>query len=162
MTSNNLINLNKWDLRFIEAAKTIAKWSPDPSSQVGAIAISKQNLPLSWGWNAFTRKSRSNEIEVSREVKYKLVVHAEMNAIYNASRESICLLDCTLYIFGIPPCIECAKGIIQVGASRIVSVAYINVPEKWLDSYKESEQLFNEALIHHELYFDQKSERQNC
>ena len=157
----NDLTLNKWDLRFIEAAKTVAKWSPDPSSQVGAIAVSQQNLPLSWGWNAFTRKSRLNESEVERELKYKLIVHAEMNAIYNASRESVCLLNSTFYIFGIPPCVECAKGLVQVGAKRIVSVCYSNVAKSWLDSYEEAKQLFNEALIYHEIYVDKDAKREN-
>lgn len=147
-----LATLSKWDRRFIQAAKTIASWSPDPSSQIGAIAISKQNLPLAWGWNAFPRHTPYKENEVEREVKYKFVVHAEMNAIYNASRESICLLGSTFYIYGIPPCLECAKGLVQVGAQRIVSVRYAIVNETWLRSYEESAILFSDAKIRYAYY----------
>jgi dCMP deaminase len=138
----------KWDERFIQAARTVASWSPDPSSKIGAIAVSQQFLPLSWGFNAFPRHLPLEEADVDREKKYKWIVHAEMNAIYNANREAVSLRDSTFYIWGIPPCIECAKGLVQVGATRIVSVVYPEVSQHWLDSFKnDSMTLFDEANI---------------
>lgn len=139
--------LDKWDQKFIQAAFTIAQWSPDPSSKIGAIAISEQNLPLSWGWNAFPRKFSKLEDKVTREEKYKWVVHAEMNCIYNACRESVCLRNSTFYIYGIPPCVDCAKGIVQVGAKRVVTVAYESIKKKWRDSFEESKFLFKDTGI---------------
>jgi dCMP deaminase len=47
-----------------------------------------------------------------RETKYKLVVHAEMNAIYNATYNGVGLDGATIYVHGLPVCSECAKGII--------------------------------------------------
>jgi dCMP deaminase len=141
-------NQSKWDERFLEAAKCISNWSPDPSSKIGAIATSNENLPLAWGWNAFPRKITSiAECEVDRETKYKFVIHAEANTIYNATRGNVSLLGSTFYVYGIPPCIECAKAIIQVGAIRVVSLARRETSQAWLDSYQESVKLFREVGI---------------
>ncbi|WXU00611.1 MAG: hypothetical protein Ctma_1337 [Catillopecten margaritatus gill symbiont] len=52
--------------------------------------------------------------------KYKFVVHAEMNAIYNATYSGTSLDGTTLYVYGLPTCSECAKGIIQVGIELII------------------------------------------
>ena len=43
-----------------------------------------------------------------------------------------------------PVCNECAKGIIQVGINRIVMAAE-DVPQRWIDSYSKSKQLFIES-----------------
>lgn len=144
---------NKWDRRFLSAAKTIANWSPDPSSQIGCVVISSENLPLSWGWNAFPRKLTSIvEYEVAREVKYKYIIHAEANAIYNATRGNVCLKNATFYVYGLPPCLDCAKAVVQVGATRIVTLAKKDLSKKWVDSYLESVELFREVGIISEVY----------
>lgn len=148
--------LNKWDKRFLEAAKCISFWSPDPSSKIGAIAISQENLPLSWGWNAVPRKVVSIiEDQVSKEVKYKYVIHAEANIIYNATRSGISLKNSTFYVYGIPPCLECAKAIVQVGAIRVVAFAKREQSQKWVDSYQDSVNLFNEVGIVSEVIYEE-------
>ena len=50
------------------------------------------------------------------ETKYAFVVHAELNAILNSTRD---LHGCTLYV-SLFPCNECAKAIIQSGIRKIV------------------------------------------
>ena len=50
------------------------------------------------------------------ETKYAFVVHAELNAILNSTRN---LHGCTLYV-SLFPCNECAKAIIQSGIRKIV------------------------------------------
>ena len=61
----------------------------------------------------FQRGIKDSEERLNnRERKYELVVHAEMNAIYNASLNGVSLKDSTLYVYGLPICDECAKGII--------------------------------------------------
>ena len=49
----------------------------------------------------------------------KDVIHAEMNAILFAARNGIKTEGCTMYVT-LSPCIECAKGIVQAGISRVV------------------------------------------
>ena len=145
---------DKWDRRFLEAAKCVSLWSPDPSSKIGAIAISTENLPLSWGWNAFPRKIHSMvESSVDQETKYKYVIHAEANIIYNSTRGNISLKDSTFYVYGIPPCLDCAKAIIQVGAKRIITFCQCETSQKWIDSYKDSVELFREVDIISEVIY---------
>lgn len=148
---------NKWDRRFLSAAECIAQWSPDPSSKIGAVAVSQENLPLSWGWNAFPRKIVSiKEDKVDRPTKYKYVIHAEANVIYNATRGNISLRDSKLYIYGIPPCLDCAKAIIQVGIVRVTSIARRETNESWLKSYEESLQLFREVGIVSQVIYERE------
>jgi deoxycytidylate deaminase len=46
-----------------------------------------------------------------------------MNAILNAARNGIQLLGCALYCT-LPPCVGCAKAIIQSGIDRVVVPAH--------------------------------------
>jgi len=111
----------KWNNRYIAIAKEVASWSKDPSTQVGAIIVGSKGQILSQGYNGFPRGILDDQDRLNlREVKLSLMVHAEMNAIYNATYSGVCLDGSTLYVYGLPICSECAKGIIQVGISKIV------------------------------------------
>jgi dCMP deaminase len=136
----------KWDLRFLEAARQIGTWSKDPSTRVGAIVVLDRKI-LATGYNGFPRGiADTPERLANREVKYKYVVHGEMNAIYNALKHGISLKGATLYAVGLPICSECAKGIIQVGISRVV-VPQQTVAEQWIKSCDFTKELFAEAGI---------------
>lgn len=135
---------NKWDQRFIRVAREVSSWSKDPSKQIGAVIVKDKRI-LATGYNGFPKGIDDSEDKYNnRELKYELVVHAEMNAIYNASYHGVSLKDTTMYVWGLPVCNECAKGIIQVGINRIVMAAE-DVPQRWIDSYSKSEQLFIES-----------------
>tara|TARA_E500000178_G_scaffold339713_1_gene381557 strand:+ start:2261 stop:2701 length:441 start_codon:yes stop_codon:yes gene_type:complete len=137
---------NKWDDRFIRLAQEISTWSKDPSKKIGAIIVKDKRI-LATGYNGFPKGiDDAPEKYENRELKYELVVHAEMNAIYNATFNGISLKDSTLYVWGLPVCSECTKGIIQVGINRIVMAAD-DVPQRWLDSFKKSSDMFDEANI---------------
>ena len=69
-----------------------------------------------------------------------------MNCIYNATFNGISLKGSTLYVYGLPVCHDCAKGIIQVGINRIV-MAMDDIPQKWLDSFEKSRRMFDEAGV---------------
>ena len=113
--------INKWDERYLLIAKKIANWSKDPSTQVGAVTISKDGSITSQGYNGFPRNITDKPSRYEdKELKYQYIVHAEMNCIYHATLNGISLRDNTLYIYGLPACNECAKGIIQVGITRVV------------------------------------------
>ena len=119
-----------WDDRFIRLAKEISTWSKDPSKKIGAIIVKDKRI-LATGYNGFPKGiDDAPEKYENRELKYELVVHAEMNAIYNATFNGISLKDSTLYVWGLPVCSECSKGIIQVGINRIVMAAD-DVPQRW-------------------------------
>ena len=138
---------NKWDKRYIDLAKHIAGWSKDPSTKIGAVAIGEKGQVLAQGYNGFPRGiDDSDERYFNRETKYKYVVHAEMNCIYNATYNGVSLQGSTIYISGLPVCHECAKGLIQVGIKRVVYQSDM-IPAKWAESNEQTIELFNEANI---------------
>jgi len=139
----------KWNNRYIAIAKEVASWSKDPSTQVGAIIVGSKGQILSQGYNGFPRGILDDQDRLNlREVKLSLMVHAEMNAIYNATYSGVCLDGSTLYVYGLPICSECAKGIIQVGISKIVITEdSIMSRAEWMESWYKSNKMFNEANV---------------
>ena len=140
----------KWDQRYLKLAEEVASWSKDPSRQIGAVAVGSKGQVLAQGYNGFPRGiDDSFSRYYDRERKYELVVHAEMNVIYNATYSGVSLDGATLYVTGLPVCSECAKGIIQVGIKRVV-MREMEIPESWKDSWRKTQEMFNEASIQFE------------
>ena len=141
--------MDKYDARYLELAKHIATWSKDPSTAVGAVAIGERGQVLAQGYNGFPRGVlEPKERLENRQVKYSYVVHAEMNCIYNAGYNGAKLDDSTLYVYGLPVCNECAKGIIQVGITRVVIPKNgTDGPDRWKVSILETHTMFDEAGI---------------
>tara|TARA_B100000287_G_scaffold233633_1_gene219972 strand:+ start:7225 stop:7677 length:453 start_codon:yes stop_codon:yes gene_type:complete len=138
---------NKWDERYLALAKQISQWSKDPSTKIGAIAVGEKGQVLAQGFNGFPRGiDDSDDRYYNKETKYKYVVHAEMNVIFNATYNGVSLDGATLYITGLPACSDCAKGIIQVGIKRVV-MEKTELPEHWQDSCKFTEKLFQESGV---------------
>ena len=142
--------VSKWDQRFLDLAEQIASWSKDPSRKIGAVAIGDKGQVLAQGYNGFPRGIDDSEYRYNeREEKYKYVVHAEMNCIYNAGWNGVSLNGSKFYVFGLPVCSECAKGLIQVGVKSIL----VKVPETdatpliWKQHEKLSQELFLEAGV---------------
>jgi len=145
--------MNKWDQRYLALAKEVSTWSKDPSTQVGAVTVGSKKEVLSQGFNGFPRGiNDTDERYHHRETKYKLVVHAEMNAIYNATYSGTSLDGATLYVYGLPICSECAKGIIQVGIKKVV-VEKSKELDNWNESVQLSQKMFDEAGV--ELFITQ-------
>ena len=137
-----------WGDRYCHLAKEMATWSKDPSTQVGAVVIGKGGQVMTQGYNGFPRRVRDTEDRwADRERKYELVVHAEMNAIYNASLTGVSLKGSTLYVYGLPICNECAKGIIQVGIRKVIATRPKIYNSEWDKSNKLAEELFSEAEV---------------
>ena len=143
---------NKWDKRFLDLAEHIASWSKDPSKKIGAVAVGAQGQILSQGYNGFPRGINDLDFRYEdREEKYKLVVHAEMNVIYNASYNGVSLNDSTLYVYGLPVCHDCAKGIIQVGIKNVMmSRKVLPIDKRWEESWITTQKLFKESGINYE------------
>jgi|TARA_B100001105_G_C22347846_1_gene424314 dCMP deaminase len=141
--------MNKYDERYLELAKHIAGWSKDPSTGVGAVAIGDKGQVLAQGYNGFPRGVQdSKERYDNKNVKYRYVVHAEMNCIYNAGYNGASLDGSTLFVYGLPVCNDCAKGIIQVGIERVVGPKNgMDVPEKWKVSVLDTQRMFKEVGI---------------
>ena len=69
----------KWDLRYIKMAQQVSSWSKDPSTQVGAVAVSDKGQVLCTGYNGFPRGIDDADYRYNnRELKYELIVNAEV------------------------------------------------------------------------------------
>ena len=140
----------KWDIRYLKLAEEVSKWSKDPSSQIGAVAVGSKGQVLSQGYNGFPRGIEDSLSRYSiRETKYKYIVHAEQNVIYNATYNGVSLYGATLYVYGLPVCNHCALGVIQVGITRVV-MSKQKIKEQWIDSWNMTKQLFDEAGVEYE------------
>lgn len=134
----------KWHKRFLEIAEFISTWSKDPSTKVGAVIADIDNRIVSTGYNGFPKNVKDTKARYdNRDVKYKIILHAEENAIAYAKRD---LTDCTLYISGLPPCAHCASLIIQSGIKKVV-VPKQDLPERWKESVKLSKMILKEAKV---------------
>ena len=145
--------MDKWDERYLRLAKEVSTWSKDPSTKVGAIAVLDGSV-LAQGYNGFPKGVNDDPAKYAdRETKYKYTVHAEMNCIFNAAQNGVSLYGSTLYIYPLPACHECAKGIIQAGVVRVVSPSFENefTQKRWEKSCAHTFEMFEEAGIEYDL-----------
>lgn len=137
--------MNKWDRRYLELAQHVASWSKDPSTKCGAVIVRPDLTIASLGFNGFARGVDDDDRLLDRETKYKLIIHAEMNAILSAAEP---VKGYTLYIWPYMACERCAVHVIQAGIARVV---HPKIPEdkksRWEDSLKLAANLFAEAGI---------------
>ena len=133
----------KWDQRFIELARHVGSWSKDPSTKLGAVIVARDLSVVSVGYNGFPRGVHDTDERLNdRETKYKIVVHAERNAILFARRD---LAGCTLYTWPFMSCGACAGMAIQAGITRCVA-PYSDNP-RWVADFDLSRQMFEEAQV---------------
>lgn len=137
----------RWDTRYLKLAREVASWSKDPSTQVGSVAVNDLKQVISLGYNGMARGIRDDERLHDRELKYKMILHAEQNVLLNATQ---CLRHSTVYVWPFMPCSTCAAVLIQAGVTRVVSVK--NDTERWQDSFKLTASLFAEAGVTLVLY----------
>ena len=140
-----------WDEYFMGIAVLSAKRSKDPSTQVGACIVNKDNRIMSVGYNGMPRCCSDDEFPWDKndnplDSKYLYVCHAELNAILNCDRGNVrdCICYTTLF-----PCNECAKAIIQSGMSEVV---YMEDKYADSDSVVASKKMFDTAGVKYRLY----------
>lgn len=138
--------MNKWDERFLEMCRLVATWSKDPSTKCGAVIVRADNTVVSLGYNGFPQGiADTDERLQDRQLKYEMIVHAEMNAVLFAP-ESVA--RCTLYVTPYPPCARCAVHIIQAKICRVVCPEpAADKLERWGASFKLTQSLFAEAGV---------------
>jgi dCMP deaminase len=143
------MEINKWYQRYMDLSEQVSAWSKDPNTKVGAVIVGSKGQILTQGYNGFPRGIKDTPKRLNdRPTKLKLVVHAEMNAIFNATYNGVSLDGATLFVYGLPICCECAKGIIQVGISKVViDSKCIDKRLEWKESWEISAQLFKEAGV---------------
>lgn len=135
----------KWTKRFLNLASHIAEWSKDPSTKCGAV-ITQGNRIVSLGFNGFPSGVDDHHSRLEdRDIKYKMVLHAEVNALLFAKED---LSDCTLYVIPMPPCSRCAAQIIQAGIKTIVTVLPpADKMERWRDDFLVASLMYSETNV---------------
>lgn len=134
--------MSDWDGRFLEMAALVATWSKDPSTQVGAV-ITRGKFVVSLGFNGHPAGIEDSAARLNdREMKYRTIIHAEMNAILSARQP---LDGCTLYVVPFMPCSNCGAVIVQAGIKRVVT--YHNDNERWAESFEITRGIFAEAGV---------------
>ena len=140
--------MNKWDVRFMQLAETVADWSScyQENRHVGAVVVRDKRI-LTTGYNGAPegivscaergeclRKKRGIASGTMQEVCY--AVHAEQNAIIQAAKMGVSLAGATIYVTH-QPCVICTRMIINSGIKKVV---YKNgYPDEFaLQMFKES------------------------
>lgn len=133
-----------WDEYYIDMAFYISQKSLDPHTKHGCIVVDEEHTPLSMGFNSPPRGCIDNNMPLTRPSKYMVFLHSEENAIINAARSGVSLKGSTFYITGFP-CARCFRGILNVGAIKIV---YGPVNSNCIsDEDKEAIKIMNERYM---------------
>lgn len=139
--------VSDWDKRMLGLAEHVAAWGKDPSTKCGAVITDAKHRVLSVGFNGFPRGVADDARLDDREEKYPRIVHAEVNAILNATGS---LDGATLYVWPLSCCTPCAAVIIQSGITTVKSIYSIN--SRWQDDIKRALLMLDEADVGYELY----------
>lgn len=105
------------DEYYMGEAFIIASKSKDPRTQVGCRIVSKNNDPLSTGYNGPPQNINDTAIDWDRPEKYPYIVHSEDNAIKRAKKKK--LRGATVYVTA-PPCKSCMLDIVDAKVARVV------------------------------------------
>lgn len=130
--------------------------SPDPSTKNGSILVSFHHDILSYGVNRFPiGVAETKDRLMDRTKKYRMIVHAENSAIFNAARNGNSTRRTTLYC-PFYACSECAKAIIQSGIIRVVGhaqlMALAGSHTTWVETIVNAWEMLSEAGVECCLY----------
>ena len=133
-----------WDWA-VEMARHVATLSKEPSSQVGAVIFDDKRRLVSAGYNGLPRGVEDSPARLhNRDVKYKMILHAECNAMAFATGK---LEGATLFCTH-PCCTQCAAQIIQMGIKHVCwPTADREFAERWACDMKLSMEMFTEAQV---------------
>lgn len=139
-----------WDEYFMGLALLSAERSKDPSTQVGACIVNRDNKILSIGYNGAPTGLSDDFMHWEREgeflkTKYPYVCHAELNAILNSRNN----LEDSIIFVALFPCNECAKAIIQAGIKEVV---YLVDKYADTDGVKASKMMFESCNVKYRKY----------
>jgi dCMP deaminase len=134
-----------WDQYFMGVATLSSFRSKDPSTQVGACIVNLDKRIVGIGYNGLPKGCSDDLFPWDSEgkyldTKYPYVVHAEANAILNATT---LLQNSTIYVT-LFPCNECAKLIIQSGITEIV---YQSDKNQHTEAFQASKKMLDAAGI---------------
>lgn len=126
-------------------AQHVALLSKDPSTKVGAALFDPKRRLVSVGYNGFARGVADTPERLNnRDIKYRMVLHAEKNAIMFATTP---LEGCTLVVTH-PCCASCAALVVQSGIKHVLWPAPDPAfRERWEADMALTMEQFNEAEV---------------
>lgn len=135
----------QWDRWLLGLAQYAATASKDPSTKVGAVAVGRgDRRKISLGYNGFPPGIADDGRLDDRKVKYSLMVHAEENALANATFD---LTGGTLYSTS-HPCVRCARVLLAHRIARVVCPPLPPVePGRWTEELPQSSAMLREAGV---------------
>lgn len=121
--------IDKWDNRFMQIAKLVGTWCTCHRRNVGAVIVKDKRI-IATGYNGAPAGVENclergyclrNKLQIPSGTKAEVCysVHAEQNAIIQASKLGIAVDGATLYVTH-QPCTICTKLIINSGIKKIV------------------------------------------
>ena len=142
---------------LLARAYVVATKSPDPSSQNGAILYyPDEYVIVAEACNTFPNGIlQTEERWNTRELKYKLVDHAEASVLLTAFRNDVFRTYDPSKVWLVCPwaaCCSCAKHIIGFGIKRVIThkQGMMNNHGPWPEETKISKQMFFEAGVLYE------------
>lgn len=144
------MNLSKAQ-KYMELAYARARFSKDTSTQVGAVIIGPFGDDRASGYNGAPRGCLADEAGdtrgTTRPEKYFWFSHAELNAITNAARVGVPLDGSTIVVTH-PPCMDCARAIVQAGIKQVVTVRpNAEFASRWAEHIRRTQALFQECGV---------------
>ena len=146
-------------LKFLKEADFKAKlFSKDTKRKVVCIILENESLiQLSCGYNGLPRKLKETKKRWLKENKDYYVIHAETNAIIQASRTNTNIKN-SIMVCNRFPCHNCCMNLIQAGIKLLITVEpeWNNLSKKWKKSFFASKEMLDELKI--EIMFFKESE----
>lgn len=139
--------MTNWPARYVSLAEYISNWSKDPSTQVGAVLFRRDGSIISMGYNGFPRGVKDDPALLSdRDMKLKLTIHAEENAILAAVRNGSTVEGACLAVTH-HPCSRCAAKLSQAGIRQIYYKSDLDFEERWAADVEVAESIFNQTGV---------------
>ena len=136
--------------KYLGIAYEVAKLSKDSSTKVGALILGQGSSEIrATGYNGAPRGCLADEDDrgTTRPEKYYWFSHAELNAITNAARIGTPLNGSTIIVTH-PPCMDCARAIVQAGIKHVCFPAPTGAfLDRWMEHYSRALRLFDECSV---------------
>jgi len=139
------------DEYWMRKAYEEAKYSPDPSTQNGAVIVGgfswRKPSVIGLGCNDFPEGVLHPAERLERPMKYHFVEHAERAAIFHAAIDGYELYRSTMYALW-AACSDCARAIIASGITELVTHAAYDVYEgPWTETIEYGNTMLDEAGV---------------
>jgi deoxycytidylate deaminase len=139
------------DGHYLRLAAKNALLSPDPSTQNGSLLL----YPIKGTWdkyghlNGHNRPAVATDLKaVDRDVKNKVISHAEVVPLFGAAKLGIPTELSTLYCIWIA-CVGCAKTIVECGVRRVVGSQrlYDITPDRWRKEVEDGLDILRQGSV---------------